>query len=197
MSRRRWYWMHAGEWVGHVVCGALRVAMIADLRKRTLDEGRTFEITKLEHLNARPPKPSTVHVFFDLGGLMYTNAPREIVDVQGLRLRIPSDNVASMISNLDALPERRFANGAAYYKLHGFMRAIVLTPTQRDLFLAELRKRLPDAEQRATAFYAERDVPSVMLRKANAKAHGKQLDEIPNLGANLQDRFQVKERGQA
>lgn len=197
MSRRRWYWMHAGEWVGHVVCGALRVAMIADLRKRSLDDGRAFEITKLEHLNARPPKASTVHVFFDLGGLMYTNAPREIVDVQGLRLRIPSDNVASMITILTELPERRFANGASYFKLHGYARAIVLTPTQREVFLADLRKRLPDAEARATAFYAERDVPSVMLRKANAKAHGVPLDEVPNLGANMQDRFQVKSRGQA
>jgi hypothetical protein len=189
--------MHAGEWVGHVVCGALRRPLIADLRGRMEAEGRTFEITKLEHMNARPSRPSTVHVFFDLGGLMYTNGPREIVEVQGLRLRIPSDNIASMISDLNALPERRFANGLPYYKLHGFMRALVLSPAQREVLLVGLRKRLPEAEASAQAFYAEHEVPSVMLRKANARVHGVDLEKVPNLGANRQDRFQPKKRGLA
>lgn len=159
--------------------------------------GRAFEVTKLEHMNARPPRASTTHVTFDLGGLAYQDIPKALIDVQGLRIRIPCDHVASVVSNLSALPERCFANGAPFYKLHGFYRALVLSPEQREIALTDLRKQLPVAEQHAQAFYAERDVPSVALRKANANVRGVDVDKVPNLGANLQDRFLVKERGQA
>jgi hypothetical protein len=89
--------------------------------------------------------------------------------------------------------------GQMYYKLHGFTMCIVLTPDQHMLLIDALRAGLQEAEAQATAFWAGRKLPSQVLREAAAVTSGKPIEEIPNLGANKQDRFhaQLPKKGDA
>lgn len=141
--------------------------------------------------------------FLDQPGMISTLRPiEEGFVLGGLTLGIPSEDIAAMLCQLEDVKMRGslFSSDPAqqaYYKLHGFMRAIVLTPEYRNSLLEQLRAVLPAAEARATAFYAEHRLPSEVLREAAAKVNNIPLDKVPNLGANKQDRFKSRVRGRS
>jgi hypothetical protein len=77
------------------------------------------------------------------------------------------------------------------------MRAVVLSPTQRDILCVTLKANLPIAEQRALEFYAVTKSPSEVLREAAARSTGQPIEKIPNLGGNRVDRFRPRGSGKA
>lgn len=177
-----WTWLNfeseTTRTIGHAVHVSTRKAVIADLVARGC--GSPVEI---------PIDEDGVHI--DMPGMIAMTRPIEVFEMGGLRINIPSEDVAAFLIDVDKLKVRHGADGSDYYKLHGFMRALVLSPSQRTMFRALLVGRVPTAERRASEFYAVNMLPSEVLRQAAAASSGRPVDEIPNLGANRQDRFKA------
>jgi hypothetical protein len=183
VSKRRWCWVQFENAKSHFVCAGLLRDLLAEMK----DRGVLFQSVMMD----------TDCVTFDMPGMIVGARPWESFDFFGLTLEIPCEDVATFITQLRGLELRRFARSVAYYKLHGLHRCMVLTPPQRDALQSMLMKRVMLAEQRAHAFYAGQQPVSEILREANAKATGRSVDEVPDLGGHKNDRFHGKTRGEA
>ncbi len=84
-----------------------------------------------------------------------------------------------------------------YFKLHGFMVALVLDPVQYFRLLDAMRERLPAAERRAQEFYAVNPSASEVLREVAAKLGGVPLEDVPDLGGHKNDRLRPRGSGKA
>lgn len=179
-----WKWITSPNWKSHGVPVYLVQALLDDLRARQEGDGEV-EYTEKD----------TVHCAIDQPGMVCMDRPWMTFQVDGLTIEIPCEDVLSFYTQLKNLPAREFTHGKSmgvgmtYYKLHAFHKCLVLTPDVRQELLDQLGERAMEAEVQATAFYADRKLPSEVLREAAAAATDTPLDEIPNLGANRQDRF--------
>lgn len=137
-------------------------------------------------------------LFIDQPGMICTTRPVEKFNFFDLALEIPSEDVSTFVLQLEELKPRVIGD-VTYYKLHCWMRAFCLSEHEYGNLLVLLRNRLPEAERRASEFYAVNKLPSQVLREAAAASTGQPLEKIPNLGANKQDRFGLggKPKGQA
>ena len=129
----------------------------------------------------------------DMPGMIMTTRPYMTFEFQGLPITMPCEDFGSFIVQLDSARIQE----CGYYLLFGFHRCMALTSEQRDLLTLELRALHPEAERRASEFYATRMVPSEVLRAAAAKTSGVPLEKVPNLGGNKADRFKLKPGGRA
>lgn len=100
----------------------------------------------------------------DLPGVVRISRPFEEFDFEGSKVAIPSEDVGSFLIRLRNLPLRRFSNGKEFVKLHGFMVAVVFTPTQRDAFRDELEKIVVGADKRVRDFDEQTLPPEVFAR---------------------------------
>ncbi len=148
-------------------------------------------------ISSRPCKDFSI----DFPGMVAIDRPIETFNLFGLKVEIPSEDIASFIEQLESLEPRMSnpdkASWFQYYKLHGFLRAWVLTPSSREELLKTLKGRLQTAELRSKVFYFDRKLPSQVLREAAAKASGQPIENIPDLGGHKVDRFVNMKRGQA
>jgi hypothetical protein len=175
----------------HLVCKGLMKALIVDMAKRdctlmnfATNYGKDYESEEWSN-------PRVVTEWgIDMPGMINAKRPNELFNFCGLKFEVPSEDVASFILALEKLPPRSFGK-QTYYKLHGFMQCVVLTKTQYNEMLRLLRGRVQIAERRATEFWAEREAPSEMLKRAQGL-----VDSPIDLGGHKNDRFYVK-RGQA
>lgn len=91
----------------------------------------------------------------DLGGPMMVDAEWVGVDLDGVVFEVPVRDVSQLYLELLQAPARgRGTQG--YYKLHGWIHALVLTPNQRNYVLATWARRLQEfhdkAEKEATEY---------------------------------------------
>ena len=107
--------------------------LIADI------ESRDGETNKVEEVSEGA---------IDLPGIVMADRPWEVLEVCGLRLSIPSQDFEHFMAKLETAPERRFANGAKYHKIHGWLQCVVFTPEQRETALRAMNKMLPEARKR-------------------------------------------------
>ncbi len=102
----------------HLSSAALCSPVIDDLDIRVGGQSRC---TQLE--------PGAVHI--DQGGAMLVDRTYQTVTFDGLELRVPTTELAYFLQELRAAQVRE-TNDIQYYKLHGWLHVVVLTPEQRD-----------------------------------------------------------------
>jgi hypothetical protein len=108
---------------------------------------------------------------FDFPGMVHVDRPYEVMEVAGLRLEIPSEDIGALHRKLEKAPPDEL-EGVTFYGVLGFMRWLLLTPAQRDTLLTSLRQIAPAAEARAAAFYATRETPNETLHRVNTGIFG-------------------------
>lgn len=163
----------------HLVCTELEALLIADMAVRAPGVAVVSVIDKADD-------------GINMPGMIIVTRPNETFVLDGLELEIPCEDVRDILNRLERLPLRHFGE-VPYYKLHSFLRCTVLTPAQRDAFMAMLRERVFVAERKSEVFYEGRMLPSEALRVAAAKVTGVAVEDVPDLGGHKVDRF--KERG--
>lgn len=141
----RWYWVHNSSkalvsdlMVSHVVPEPLRDTVVKNLRGR------------FEHVLVRPMKK----VWIDLGGVTMVDRHEQTIEIDGVKLYVPSSHVSNAIEWIEKFPVRNEI-GRKYYKIHFWMRCVCLTPVQREKFLKELRAVLPECKAIEAAENAE------------------------------------------
>lgn len=179
MSEWRWLGFSKPEHhvTMHAARGVVRDAVVAEMAFRDCTLAEDEDLPEL---------------FIDEPGMVCTTRPIEEFDFFGLRLSIPSEDVAMFILQLEGLQEngkKRTINEVSFYKVHAWMRILCLSEHEHGNLLVLLRSRVARAEQRSAEFYATRKLPSEVLREAN----GTDL----NCGANKCDRFKLKSGGKA
>lgn len=76
----------------------------------------------------------------DLPGMIWAHRGYEVIDMPGeLKLSIPYSDAFYFRMKLEKAPPRTFADGSQYYKIHGWLVCVVLTPFERDYLLSHLR----------------------------------------------------------
>lgn len=124
----------------------------------------------------------------DIPGPVCVDRPWETFDVDGLSLDIPCEDVEALADYLGGLQVRHTRDNEPYYKMHGFMRCLVLTPIQRDDLHMQMVERIPGADARSSEFYRTRKTPAQALRYANERAGGPlPAGIIPDRHAHFQD----------
>lgn len=92
-------------------------------------------------------------VDFDLGGIAIASRPTIDMDVDGVRLKIPCQDVTALIGQIHLARPRPLPSGAAYVKIHGFHKALVLTPMQALQVQTHLLSLEKAANEDHDAFY--------------------------------------------
>ena len=121
----------------HIVCDELAQEVLDDLRAR----GCIFREMR-----------TVLEWGIDMPGIVRTDPPFEEFEFDGCKVSIPSEDVTSFLIRLRHLPLRQFKNGKQYVKLHGFMRAAVFSPAQRDAFRDRLEQVALQADRRTRDF---------------------------------------------
>jgi len=131
----QWHLITGGDVKAHFVHSDLEEALMLDLAQRC--DGAA--------MHGEPAEYGWV----DLPGMRLVDEALWTCSVTGLV--IPALDVAIMCDKLTEAPERTFADGTPYHKLHGWRHCVVLTPEQRGLVLANMRAdaTVIDAQVRA------------------------------------------------
>lgn len=117
------------------------------------------------------PVAPIVELSMDLPGIVYMDRPWEEVEFQGLKLCIPSEDLATLTRHWSKRAADDYCGIPFYRFIANDWRCLVLLPHQRGALLALLEARCDAAETRAEQFYKTRDTPQTAFRKIN-EAHG-------------------------
>jgi hypothetical protein len=140
-----WRWLTFNEDADENTCKPHAVhvdilhPLVCDLRKRGFGVRRCNQLP-------------TMHM--DQGGACIVSAPSVRIEDLGFRFETWCDELSSFKIRLERMPERSFAGGLRYYKMHGAFSAIVLTPEQRTILLAAMEREEPMANKRHDEFMA-------------------------------------------
>ncbi len=127
-------------------------------------------------------EPLVTELAIDQPGMIAADRPWINFNLAGLEITIPCEDVATFVLQC-AKYELRGSPGKNYYKVHGFMKCLVLSQVQFMFFRKELAMHLLDAEQQAAEFWAGKRVYSEVLQDlAGVKA---------DLGGHKADRFKA------
>jgi len=85
----------------------------------------------------------------DLPGIVSTNRVWEDIEIGEFKLGFPSLDFEYFMEELGRTPLRKFGSGKEYYKIHGWLHCVVLTPEQRIAVLAKMAEMLPDVRKHA------------------------------------------------
>lgn len=146
-----WHWVTFKDEDGipqakpHAVPDCLLAGLLIDLRDRQCGEGR---VVKLEEL------------YLDLPGPQISEE-KLLVHVDGLRVEIPIYDFKAFFDMLSKLKARQFIdqsgiNRGTYFKVHAFMRCLVLTPHHRDLLAIEMASRMDEVKR-----YWDKQIPHI------------------------------------
>lgn len=184
----------------HLVQGALRDDLIADMTARKHPPNTTYENS--DRVDA--PKWRAVERVrtygLDLGGMVHIDEPDVTIKIDNLPLEFRCTQARDVLQQAQRAPERTFASGRPYHKLHGSWHCLVLTPRHHRMLLLALEKAVPEAEAEGLAFYADRRSPIEVLRDANAKARGiapEAIGPVSAFGRSSADRFASAKRGES
>lgn len=91
----------------------------------------------------------------DLPGMVLADRPWEDIQLKNFKLGFPSQDFEHFLRELNNANVRKFADGSEYYKLHGWLHCIILTPDQyvqvmlkMDEMLPAVRNRCKEADER-------------------------------------------------
>jgi hypothetical protein len=118
----------------HFCPGELAADLIADI------VGRSGNVVSMERASEGG---------IDLPGIVLANRRWEDIPLDGFNLGFPAQDFEHFMAELEAAPERRFANGRGYHKIHGWLHCVVLTPGQRETVLGAMAAILPEVRIRA------------------------------------------------
>jgi hypothetical protein len=97
-----------------------------------------FSRSNLNGENSFTAKPTTEGLV-DLPGMVRVDRTYEEFDLGGFKLSIPTTDIDFYYSELTKLPERQ-VNGKPYYKIHGWIHCVVLTPEHRTIILNQIER---------------------------------------------------------
>jgi len=132
----------------------------------------TSRITKTEVLG---------EAHFDLPGVYAMGQPMTLLSLgDSAVLSVPSGDVRPMLNHLRKAPIERLHDNTPICSVGGFLRWLILTPSERDRLVAVMEAAVDGADQNAKEFWAHRESPSELLRRAQgiskeewAEMHGK------------------------
>ena len=132
-------WVHAmfHDAIGHYIPAALVADIVADL------EGRGSSLLCWKRVQT---------LTLDLPGMVRVTRGWYTVKLGGVSAEFPLNDFGQFLLDLKALKPRVGKSGATFYKLHGFMHAIVLTDKQRTALIAVME---PVAEKVSEMAHAE------------------------------------------
>jgi hypothetical protein len=117
-------------------------------------------------------KRRTAFATIDLPGMVPTHREWSLnaLDDHRFTLGIPLMDVSEMLARLRKLQPRTFADGTTYYKLHGFMRCLVLLPQHKQELEKELAGIEPTAARRGLHDLLQME-PAVKRAEATGHLH--------------------------
>ena len=131
---------HRLFWKPHIVQDSLVEDLEEDLERRS---------SEMETLEFDEKVIDTAEL--DLPGMICTTRSVRVLDVDGFRLEIPSQDFASFQYDFETAPVRKFDSGKEYVKIHGWRFCFVVTPAQRQSVLAQMVSQAEEAEAEAKA----------------------------------------------
>jgi hypothetical protein len=157
MTKWKWLFDETLGWKGHVVPEGLALDLEWDLAQRR-DQVTDPIFTLTDH---------TDEAYFDLPGMMWNGRSDRHLEVDGLKIQIPSQDFFTIYAQLKTLPVRKFKDERPYYKLHGWRYCIILTPAQRQIMITAMAEQADAAEAEA-----EKDLARFeeAIAQVNAKA---------------------------
>ena len=91
----------------------------------------------------------TERVWYDLPGMILAGRSYEKLQLDGVEFEVASQNFRLLYERLCLMKEREFSDGKKYYKVHGWLHCLVLTPEQRDVLLKYMEEELPRVQKTA------------------------------------------------
>lgn len=91
----------------------------------------------------------------DLGGMMIMGQPEQLYVIDNLSIHIPCDHVSPLIDKINRCIGRSL-NNKNFYKLHHWIHATVLEPSQKDNLFHQLESTVNECEEKAIAFLTEK-----------------------------------------
>ena len=130
----KWYKIYSKTFEAktHLVPETLLLNTISSLINRGFQEMDYVELDK------------TKNICFDLPGMMMLDRNEHQIQIDQLKLVIPSTDVSVFLLEIENLTKRNEI-GQDYYKLHANHICICLTPEQKNFFELTLRNILPEA----------------------------------------------------
>ncbi len=193
----KWYRIMFHNAKTHLVQGALRADLLADLAARSSTPNTALE----GHAGPDYAAIKRVRAYgLDSGGMCYADEPFVGLQLDNLPLEFPCSFVLSLRLQAEALPLRYFASSRPYVKLHGSFHCLVLSPRQHRQLVAKLTALTPKAEETAAVFFASKRAPGEILRDIAAKQRGldpADLGPPENFARTTADRFIPRTRGEA
>lgn len=83
----------------------------------------------------------------DLPGMVMVDRSIQTFDIGGFKLRIPTEDTEQFYFELRSNKERVFSDGRKYFKIHGWIHCVVMTPEQRLSLLREMETRMDDVKR--------------------------------------------------
>ncbi len=140
----KWKWLtdETWHWKGHVVDDVLAHDIQMELFDRAFEAGHSPTFVMVDQ---------TDYVYFDMPGMCLIERAHRDIDLDGLTIRIPSQDFEDIYAQVKLLPERTLlANpDLKYYKLHGWRFCIVLLASQRDALIEAMEAQRAAAEVEA------------------------------------------------
>lgn len=135
-----WVRFFAAEWKPHWVHSSLVTPLAEDAKRRW------HEFVSVEPMPRGHPE-----AFLDLPGMVMQDRTYQDFQVDGLHLRLPTQDVYAFREELESGRLRTFQTGEKYYKLHGWLNCLVLSEVQGDALRAQIEARWPEIEAAAKA----------------------------------------------
>lgn len=130
-------------WKAHVVPEQLAEGIRRDFSERHPDV-----VAIAGNLQSLPLEGG--ETWWDMPGMIWTGRTYRSVEVDGLKLVVPSQDWASAIFELKLREPRTCPTGEKYVKLHHWAaHCVVLTPEQRDALVRAMEAQLGEAEREA------------------------------------------------
>ena len=89
------------------------------------------------------------HGVVDLPGMIMADRTYQDFDLGGFTLSIPTEDIEHYYDKIRYNPLRTFGDGKEYYKIHGWLHCVVLTPSQRKELIGMIEVVLPAARKQS------------------------------------------------
>jgi hypothetical protein len=130
MGKHRWATIQCDGWKTHVCHESMIPVILEDIGVREPDALKDVIIT------------STDKGFIDLPGMVSMDRTYQKIEVDGLELEMPTTDFEYFLEMLRNCAVRS-AGKQKFYKIHGWLHCVVLTPLQRYDILEEMASMLP------------------------------------------------------
>jgi hypothetical protein len=127
----------------HIFHDSLMNALFMDLRKKhpNVDSKCDLEFQTEDQV-----------YYFDLPGMSLRNEPTVLFNLDNeQKIETRCHDVGELIMKIENAKLRDYAEHGSFYKIHGFLQCLVLTPEQRKNLLSQMRNSLDECDERAEA----------------------------------------------